>query len=220
MATVVQHFDALVDRGLKPIPLRPNSKIPLYKGWQKSWNRIKYRGRLKRTPDANLGLLLGDVVDVEGDSRAANDFILNLIGDYEHPCYQSTKSIHHLFRNPDPQLRILCTENIEFRGHGHQSVLPPSWHEGVEYQWLSIEPFPVPEMPPALRQFYYKKSGKKMPNGMRWVWCSLCGKKQYIHRSRFKLELAGFRSFDLSWQCHKCRQIDMRPICRSLRYKV
>jgi hypothetical protein len=101
---ILAHFDALTKRGLKIIPLRENSKVPLCKAWNSDWDREVVRDKICQFPDANLGILLGDVVDVEGDSEDANRTILDLIGDYPHPCYFSTKSIHHLFLNPDPNL--------------------------------------------------------------------------------------------------------------------
>jgi hypothetical protein len=123
---ILAHFDALTKRGLKIIPLRENSKVPLCKAWNSDWDREVVRDKICQFPDANLGILLGDVVDVEGDSEDANRTILDLIGDYPHPCYFSTKSIHHLFLNPDPNLAHFRFKEIEFRGHGHQSVIPPS----------------------------------------------------------------------------------------------
>lgn len=218
MPTVVEHFDHLTEFGLKVIPLRMNSKVPIGKGWQTNWNWERHRECLKRFPDANIGVLLGDVIDVEGDSEHANRVLLELIGDYPHPSYCSTRSIHHLFKTPDDDLRLLKVDEIEFRGYGHQSVLPPSQHFGVEYRWLS-NLVPVPEMPPRLRRFYDRVAGKKneIKPGSLKVWCSICRAEVFLNEKRFRLELEAFRLFGSAWECQKCRTMDMRPLVRQLR---
>jgi hypothetical protein len=216
---MIDHYDSLTERGLKVIPLRVNSKAPLCKGWQKDWDRQKSREKLRQFPDANIGLLLGDVVDVEGDSEHANRIILDLIGNYPHPAYRSTKSIHHLFLTPDPKLRLLKKQEIEFRGHGHQSVLPPSQHNGVEYSWLT-EVFPVPPMPLRLHRFFESLRGSrwsKIKPGYMQVWCAACRSECCIHQKRFRLELEAFKLLGSSWECVHCRTLDLRPIVRLLR---
>lgn len=216
MSLILDHFDALTARGLKIIPLRENSKIPVCKGWSSYWDRVAARDRLLAFPDANLGLLLGEVVDVEGDSDDANRQILDLIGDYPHPSYTSTKSIHHLFLSPDPALRHFRHGDIEFRGHGHQSVVPPSHHQGVVYRWLRPYHFPVPPMPDRLKRFYFNRQKATAPSRRHHVHaaCARCGKKWFVHRKRFGLELDAFQSLGERWQCHGCRRVDLRPVCR------
>lgn len=220
MASILNHFDALTDRGLKIIALRENSKVPMCKGWTQNWDRDETREKLMRFPDANLGVLLGDIVDVEGDSEQANQEILELIGDYPHPAYQSTKSIHHLFRNPDPCLNHFRWGKMEFRGHGHQSVIPPSQHEGIVYRWLKQFKFPVPEMPERLQSFYFAKKKKRKvvikPGHMK-IRCGRCEQTCYLHKKRFDLELQTFRLLDSKWECQDCRVIDLRPACRIIR---
>lgn len=218
MPSMVYHFDHLTEHGLKVIPLRENSKVPIGKGWQRDWNLEKSRERLRRFPEANLGLLLGDIIDVEGDSQHANKMLCDLIGDYPHPSYKSTRSVHHLFLTPDPKLRIVKNNQIEFRGHGHQSVLPPSQHFGVEYQWLS-EIFPIPEMPPKLKTFFDKVvDGDKeaTKQGQMKVWCGACRKECFLNKKRFQLELEAFRSMQNVWECQRCRTMDLRPIIRRM----
>lgn len=220
MASNLEHFDALTEKGLKIIPVRENSKIPLCKGWSTNWNHDIARLKIKQFPNCNIGLLLGDIVDVEGDSQEANTTIENLIGDYPHPVYRSTKSFHHLFLTPDQSLRHYRVGEIEFRGYGHQSVLPPSHHNGVNYQWLKKFKFPVPQMPGSLLNFYkaqrFCSKNLVKPNHLR-VWCSLCEEKNFLHKKRFHMELGVFRILGLKWQCQKCREYDLRSACRLLR---
>lgn len=223
MSLTLAHFDALTERGLQVIPLRENSKIPLNKGWTSGWNRSASREGLLRFPDANIGLLLGNVVDVEGDNQEANDIILSLIGNYPHPCYRSTKSIHHLFMSPDRNLRHFRWQKIEFRGYGHQSVLPPSQHAGVKYQWLDKFKFPIPEMPEKLVRFYETHSRARLNDlkpGHISVWCMTCKQKIFLSEKRFRLELEAFRSFGTKWECQKCRTVDLRSACRLIRMGI
>jgi hypothetical protein len=223
MPTIIEHFDALTARGLKIIPLRENSKVPLCKGWTEHWDKGRAREKLTQFPDANLGILLGDIIDVEGDSDEANRTIIDLIGDYPHPSYQSTKSIHHLFVTPDFALRHFRYADIEFRGYGHQSVIPPSQHQGTVYRWLKQFRFPVPPMPNKLLQFYKSKQERSQrtlkPHHIR-VWCGSCRAECMLHGKRFDLELEAFRLFDSKWECQKCRTLDLRPACRLLRAGV
>lgn len=216
---IVEQFDELVGYGLQVIPLWENSKAPMCKGWT-IWNYRQNREVLQRYPDANIGLLLGDIVDVEGDSEYANRTILKLIGNYPHPCYKSTKSIHHLFVNPDPDLRIVKHQDIEFRGFKHQSVLPPSHHQGVSYEWVSNQ-FPIPEMPIQLANFYRKLRDKKriIRPGYMPIRCAKCYKRSFINRQRFSLELEAFKKLQMPWECRKCRVIDVRPLCRGIRQR-
>jgi hypothetical protein len=179
------------------------------------------RQLLERFPNSNLGLLLGNIIDVEGDSPEANEKVLGLIGDYPHPSYQSTKSIHHLFLTPDPSLRRVVYQDIEFRGFGHQSVLPPSIVNGVQYRWMKDFKFPVPVMPDKLLAFYKKITAKAKKSdikpGHMKLPCSVCKNTKYIHKKRFELELEAFKEWELQWQCQSCREFDLRGICRRIR---
>ena len=223
MPTVIDHFDALTSKGLRVIPLRENSKVPMCKGWSKIWDRDQARSKLERFPDANIGLLLGEIIDVEGDSEEANHTIQDLIGDYPHPSYQSIRSVHHLFATPDSSLRIFRIGEIEFRGHGHQSVLPPSSHYGFRYHWLKNFCFPPPEMPERLRVFYERHAkgikDRNKPGHIR-VWCNQCRESCWIHSKRFREELAVFKLLEQRWVCQNCRKLDLRSACRMMRANI
>lgn len=218
MSTMIEHFDNLSERGLKIIPLRSNSKAPLTRSWQKNWNYIKIREKFLQFPDSNIGLLLGDVIDVEGDDEYSNELLWNLIGDYPHPCYKSTRSVHHLFKTPNANLKLVKFREIEFRGHGHQSVLPPSQACGTKYSWI-CEDLLIPDMPKRLLKFFNKISGNpnKIKSGHLRTWCSICEEKFYLHKKRFDDELKLFQTIGYKWQCKKCRNIDLRPFVRVTR---
>jgi|688.fasta_scaffold15092_13 hypothetical protein len=225
MPTIMDHFEALTRQGLKVIPLRENSKIPLYKNWNNNWEYHWVRSKFERFPNSNIGLLLGDIVDVEGDSEEANTTILNLVKDYPHPTYRSSKSIHHLFLTPDKSLRHFRWKEIEFRGHGHQSVLPPSQTKEVTYKWLKNFKFPVPPMPHELIVFLERKRKKKLfkveiKPGHKKVRCFTCQQEIFLHEKRHELELKAFTLLGLKWDCQDCRAMDLRPACRLIRAGV
>lgn len=221
MNRILYHFEALTDKGLKVIPLKENTKIPLCKGWVSNWDKNFVREKLKKFPQCNIGVLLGDIIDVEGDSHEANKILLDIIKDYPHPTYKSNKSIHHLFLNPIDNLNHYEWNKIEFRGHGHQSVLPPSRVYESSYKWLGNFKFPVPAMPEELLTFLNNKRGNsyksKLKRNHLKVNCCNCKESFFMHIKRFDLELKAFRLLGLKWECHHCRAIDLRSICRHLR---
>lgn len=218
---ILDYFDAYVAAGLQVIPLYARSKVPVGTGWNLGWDKDFCRESFRRFPQSNIGLLLGPIVDVEGDNEEANALLSRLVGDLPHPMYRSSKSTHHLFLNHDPNLTAVRFQHMEFRGYKHQSVLPPSCHkDGAMYQWLVGTKFPVPPMPQELIDFYNKHVNPKpltKPGHMR-PWCSVCKRRFFIHRKRFALEKEAFAHFNYAWQCWNCREVDVRDLCRKLRH--
>lgn len=224
MNAALAHFDKLTCQGLKVIPLRAGTKVPMAKRWTEVWDRNAARERLRLVPDANIGLLLDDVVDVEGDDEEANREINDLVGDYRHPCYTSNRSFHHLFLSPDRSLRHSQVGGIEFRGHGHQSVLPPSTCQGVDYRWVSEIVCPIPPMPPGLVRLYEtagrvarKPSRPAKPKSVTEVVCPFCRKRRLMHKKRLSLEIEAFESLGVHWSCNKCRGVNVRPVVRRIK---
>ena len=224
----LKFFDLYVSLGLKPIAIQ--GKRPLNgKGWNRDWSIEKWRPFFENETPCNMGILLGDIVDVEGDTPEANDILNKMLEGIPHPKFKSCKSTHHLFLTPDKNLTRRVFKGIEFRGKLHQSVVPPSIHEnGVSYNWLTESEFPIPKMPEELTNFYFrncqeKREIKKHPlkkknkEGYRQTKCNICKKSFFIHIKRLKLEVAGFSTHGTTWACHGCRQIDLRDYCRSLR---
>lgn len=222
----MEAFDFYLGRGYRPIPARPRTKEPMLK-WGGRYRPDQARRILERYPDANLALILGQcgggeaVLDCEGDTPEANDLITDLCRGYEHPMFRSRKSIHHIFKCPDPHLTVLKHAGVEFRGSRHISVVPPSTHPtGVPYEWLTDPAMEIPEMPGPLAEYYWerrpRKWGKKQEGRSR-PWCPECGKRVAVDRERFQLELEAFKKHGQPWQCHGCRVIDVRDLCRFIR---
>lgn len=217
--SILQQYDIYCEHGYKVIPLIEGMKRPLCKDWP-TYDPEFNRQIIRKNPKCNLGLLLGEIMDVEGDTKHANDLIDQLVGDFPHPIYRSAKSRHHLFLNPIPGFRILKFEGVEFRAEKHQSVMPPSTVNGVRYVWENGMLFEgLTKMPERLLAFFNRIKNKKhvvKPGHMR-LRCGKCAEPQFIHKKRFDLELALFKEMKQKWQCHSCREVDLRDGCRSLR---
>jgi hypothetical protein len=216
------YFEAYLRTGLRVIPLLPKSKVPIGKNWNDDWSADRGREVFARNPDANLGLLLGRVVDVEGDTEEANHRLGLLTAGCPHPTYRSSKSVHHLFLNPDPGLTVLAVDGIEFRADRHQSVLPPSSHsDGTRYAWLAGTVFPIPPMPEPLLRYYRERKPRPRraelkPDHVK-VWCCSCEKPAFLHEQRYQAEKIAFRDLRGDWRCRSCRGVDVRPAARKYR---
>lgn len=161
----------------KITPISRDSKSPIFANWNKDYNRLKSRNIIEEH-DCNLGLCLGDIVDVEADTPGANKTLDQMLRGYPHPQYRSSRSVHHLFLCHDKKLTKISMQNIEFRGSLHQSVLPPSRIGDTRYQWINAD-FPVPEMPKSLLKFYWKHVRRVVrPLGF-WT-CKMCHKRCII----------------------------------------
>lgn len=224
----IDFFDSYVEMGLKPIPISRYSKRPICKDWHSNWSALRWRSYFHQDK-FNMGILLGDIVDVEGDSFYANNLIEKLIGNCPHPKFSSSKSIHHLFKTPDKNLTRIAYKGIEFRGQNHQSVVPPSVHgTNISYRWIQGSVFEIPEMPIDLLDYFYKiqsikikakSSSTQKKKALYSTICKSCNKKIEINKKRLSLEVKAFADMNLLWACRKCRNIDIRPICRLLKGK-
>ena len=216
--------------GYKVIPLYYASKTPIFKNWNDDYDFEILEIFLQSNKNPiNFGILLGDIVDVEGDSEEANSKLDHLLKNIDHPVYQSSKSKHHLFKNHNTNLTRLVQDGMEFRAHRHQSVIPPSIHsDGQKYRWITdiYKYKDIPSLPPLLCQKIAEIANKNLkkklktrlikPGHMQAV-CIECAQKCFIHKKRHALELEFFKSISLKWSCHKCRNLDLRDPVRFTR---
>jgi hypothetical protein len=98
---------------------------------------------------ANVGLVLGPrsgLVDFECDSREAEESLLELFeGDIpDTPTWRSRRGLHRLFRWHSAleqlgksKLTIDGTKLEVLLGPGAQTLLPPSWADGIQREWVS-----------------------------------------------------------------------------------
>jgi len=219
--TPLDYFDGYIKKGLRPIAIHKESKRPVEKEWNIRWSPQRWR-RYFNDDKYNMGIILGDIIDVEADTPEACLLLERLIGDSIHPKFSSSKSTHNLFLNPDNSLTRKIIKGIEFRGNMHQSVVPPSIHEeGVTYSFLKGSNWPIPPMPINLRNFYFSNINKSvLRKGNVKTFCNQCQKDFYIAKKRLLLEVKSFQSFHLKWMCNQCREIDVKEECRKVRKKL
>jgi hypothetical protein len=227
------YFEKYLSIGLKPILLHPTSKKPLLSKWNSKYDQNKWKMLLQEHDNLNIGILLGDIIDVEADTEESNELLYSLIGNYKHPCFESSRSIHHIFLNPDVTLTATKFRGIEFRGNNVQSVFPPSIHvNGSRYRFLKESTFPIPPMPEELLKFYWenrknqrksevktrkKPKVKTLRENFKKSLCHNCKNYFIIHKKRLQLEVQAFLSMNKVWSCRKCREININSNCRNIR---
>jgi hypothetical protein len=220
----IRIFNEYKNLGYHLIPLHKGTKKPIMKNWNKKYSYKRIESFLLQNPgNYNFGILLGDVIDIEGDSLEANIFLNDTLKDIPHAIYQSSKSTHHLFRMGSKFFTRHICNGIEFRGYGHQSVVPPSTHEnGAKYTWITdkIPANQLPVLPPELElkiKTFKKRSQKFTKPHNKKIKCFACEKFCFINKRRLDLELSVLRSIGHKWMCNPCRPYDLRENIRNLR---
>jgi hypothetical protein len=230
----IDTINEYIFKGFEIIPLKPLSKKPYQKNWTKRWNKNSSYALFFKDENINLGLKLGSIIDVEGDSEKGNDQIVSLIGDYKHPFYTSNKrSYHHLFLNPY-KIRIIKINDIEIRGYGHQSVLPPSIVDN-QYEWIDDNNLKVPKVPLKLLSFINNNYNYNFKGKYSWKeqventklnknmflkpesvlkMCNCCKEYFPIHKKRFIKEVKAFKKINRSWVCKNCSDVDIRKLAK------
>jgi hypothetical protein len=229
---MLKYFDGYVNFGLKPIAMYLQSKKPVSAKWNENWTVERWRNYFdSKDQRYNMGIILGNVIDVEADDEESNRLLNSLLGNVPHPTYSSARSIHHLFLTPDPTLTFQKIQGIEFRGNKVCSVLPPSIHEsGIKYKFLKTSQFVLNALPDDLLDFYWKNKKenkskfllqkKELKPEHKKTICKICGQKKFIHKKRLILEVKAFEKHNLLWMCHTCREvrgIDVRDDCREVK---
>lgn len=123
--------------------------------WQDEWPTLEWTPRtidaaFKFRPAANVGVILGPrsgLVDFECDGPEAEQTLLDLFDGNlpETPTWRSRRGQHRLFRW-HPALRQLGTSKYTLGGEGAkvdiligpgaQTLLPPSYADGVQREWV------------------------------------------------------------------------------------
>lgn len=128
------------------------------------WTASKFASFLDKRPNLQLGLLLGDFVDVEIDApdetyrQDAEREFKGLAGDSETMSWTSRRGVHRLYAITKEQKELLIARKagavvkvgkLEMRlgiEKAAQSLIPPSETDGFKRQWLSIvKPVPIPD---------------------------------------------------------------------------
>ena len=144
--------------GRKVIPCEAGGKRPIGASWASSWPADRLLPYLEAHPDCNLGLVMGDVIDIEWDSveqHAAFGELFAGVDIPRTPCFCSTRGKHYFFK-AHPRLTELGGGEIHYRklgirigaGKAAQTVIPPSIVGGVARVWeVSFDDCPAAELP-------------------------------------------------------------------------
>lgn len=224
-------FSYYFNLGYQVIPIHYQTKVPIFKSWNKNYDSAKLEEFVaKSTVPLNFGILLGEIVDIEGDCEKSNREIDELLVEIPHPVFQSRKSKHHLFRSRVKNLTRIVKNGIEFRGYKHQSIIPPSCHEnGTKYEWIT-DVFKFEEIPflptnihnylnTLINQDKPQVNKKELKPHHLSVSCASCLYKFYLHQVRFEKELRAFKNTGSRWLCRKCRPTDLRDTIRNFNAK-
>jgi len=197
------------------IPLKTNSKHPFQKNWPETKEtNLQY---FVEHPDCNVGLLLGEIIDIEADDKQSNEILKSKLKNAPpHPVYKSARSTHHLFSN-HKKLNADKIKGVEFRSYKRCSTLPPSSVNGVRYEWITDPSTPLPNLLERLLAFYDYAKGKRIIQYEK-PYCASCGKQIYRNEVRFNKEIKAFRHLQMKWICVKCRtkalQEQIKELCR------
>ncbi len=156
MKTTREAFQVYSQRGYHCVPIPPGHKYPIIPNWQQLRLTEKdfdaYFGN-----GEGIGLLLGDLVDVDLDSPEARG-LADLLPPTQMIHGRPGSRTSHYWYVVDQPVRTLRFQDpggrktngsrhclIELRGSGGQTVVPPSIHPtGEAYQWQQLgEPAPV-----------------------------------------------------------------------------
>jgi hypothetical protein len=145
-------------RGLHPIVVKPNSKVPLSQGWQHHVNRTaaEVREDFERAPEGHgIGTVTHGFVVIDLDVRPNKNGVESLASlPPLPPTLTSTTPSggqHRFFRIPrGTAIRNSASKlgpGIDVRGTGGQVVLPPTVIDGKPYRWLDGSPEEMAGLP-------------------------------------------------------------------------
>lgn len=204
------------DLGWSVIAVRPNTKIPAFRNWTQNYFPNMNYNYISKNPSANLGILLGKIIDIEADTPESEQKLNLLLSGIHHMNYRSSRGSHHLFLNPFKKFRKVVIDGIEYRGEGHHSLLPPSTGpSGFNYKWADNSAEELTEMP----EFFKKNLFKSISQAVKFETprCGICGKECKVSAVRFNLEIQALVVIKTKWACVKCRKYDLREACRMIR---
>ena len=73
-------FSYYFNLGYQVIPIHYQTKVPIFKSWNKNYDSAKLEEFVaKSTVPLNFGILLGEIVDIEGDCEKSNREIDELL---------------------------------------------------------------------------------------------------------------------------------------------
>lgn len=164
-------------RGWKVHPLKPNTKVPLFTGWQQkaTTDPAQIEAWWDEWPDANVGLLsgsIGIIVDVDcKHGQPGLETWARLEGENgktETACVRSPSGGNHYYYSLPPGVVVgnspLVAGLIDIRANGGNIAAPPSVIDDKRYVWLDErDPTVAPEW--LLRMLSAPKSSQPASGG-------------------------------------------------------
>ena len=151
---------AFTEAGYHVCLIKPNDKKPIGNEWQNRRYAVdELRRRFDANPALNVGIVLGEVIDVECDSPEAEQALLRWFDGVEPQTisWQSARGKHRLFLN-DARFAslgaVVKVEGVEVRlggSKGAQSLLPPSVTDEFTREWINGPETPIADLPESVK---------------------------------------------------------------------
>lgn len=134
-------------QGLKVIPLRPRDKAPILSDWpaKATTDAATIAGWWHQHPDANVGLVCGDLLVLDVDGAPGSDSLTGIgLDPQQLPATWVAETgraggQHFYFKNSLDEFhrnRIGVLDGVDIKGVGGYVVAPPSVHpNGNPYKW-------------------------------------------------------------------------------------
>lgn len=162
---------AFVQRGLNPIPVNPETKVPCLESWkpyeEQRVTEEEVRQWWQKSPRANIGVLTGQkagFVVVDCDSEEAIRTVEGLLPDtLQTPAASTPRGGRHIYFQYRPGLtnRSGAMQKVDVRTDGGYIITPPSKRSIGSYSWLpglALNECPLASMPDALFNALNKNS--------------------------------------------------------------
>jgi hypothetical protein len=160
--TTLQAALDYLERGWRPIPIKPGGKSPLLRSWKEYQCRQPTRAEVIQWfadhPDANIAVLTGagsGIVAVDIDGPEGEQWLQGLNANPPTLTNLTAKGRHAILAHPGVPIpsKAGIAPQVDVRGDGGYIVVPPSIHEsGTPYRWddengmgLDLPPAPLPE---------------------------------------------------------------------------
>lgn len=216
LCSVQEAFEIYRNIKWSVIAVVPGTKIPRFPSWNNTYYPYMHQAYIGQNPKANIGLLLGRIIDIEADNEESENKLNSMFKNVPHLQYRSGRGTHHLFLNKKTNFKKLIVDGVEYRGYSHHSLLPPSiGPSGFQYEWSENSTELITPLPKFIENKILKYHCEKGYH--KNITCKKCQKQFKIAAKRLNLEMKALSLIKHPWKCHGCREWDLRKICRLIR---
>jgi hypothetical protein len=159
------------DPGCGPVGKHPRTRNGLYDATADPDQLVWW---WRRWPQANIGLVTGELADVlDGDGPAGRAALRRWATQYhlrlEGPLVCTGGGWHYYLAPPGPGNRAGLLEHVDWRGRGGYVVAPPSRHvSGARYRWLRPLTADLPATPWPQRTLLLPARQQRRPDAVPW----------------------------------------------------